>query len=152
MFIRCFTPSISVAVYAAVEYGTMDSCPIDQTPVQDFNVDPATGRCESDITKMLRAQTKFEQDKLYKELIERKVDLTELTPAQLRHEVSFGRSRLCQSPSELADYAEAIQQKAFDDAESKRQKELDSYKRGIEDSIIESEREKKKASKESKKD
>lgn len=68
MFKRCFTPSLSVAVYACVAYGTHDSCPIDQTPVQEFNIDPATGRCESDITKLLRAQTKYEQDKLYKEL------------------------------------------------------------------------------------
>lgn len=142
MFTRCFKPSLSVAVYACVEYGTHDSCPIDQTPVQEFNIDPATGRCESDITKLLRAQTKYEQDKLYKELIERKVDLTELTPEQLRHEVSFGRPRLCQSPSELADYAESMQQKAFDDAESKRTKELERIKRETEDNIIENERSK----------
>lgn len=143
MFTRCFKPSLSVAVYACVEYGTHDSCPIDQTPVQEFNIDPATGRCESDITKLLRAQTKYEQDKLYKELVERKVDLTELTPEQLRHEVSFGRPRLCQSPSELADYAESMQQKAFDDAESKRTKELERIKRETEDTIIKTEREKK---------
>lgn len=149
MFTRIFIPHVDVSLYAAVTYGEMDSVPIDQSPVQDFNVDPETGRPESDITKILRAQTKFEQDKLYKELVERKVDVSELSVEQLRHEAMFGRPRLAQSPSELADFVESMQQKAFNDAEEKRLKELDAFKRETEDSILAEEKAKKKNSKKS---
>lgn len=136
MFKRAFIPSLNVALYAAVEYGTMDSCPIDQTPVSAFNIDPETGRPESDITKILRAQTKFEQEKLYKELVERPVPVSEMTAEQIRHEILYGRPRLAQSPSELADYAEQMQQKALDDAENARKKELSAMRREVEDDMI----------------
>lgn len=140
MFTRAFIPFIDVSLYASVEYGTMDSCPIDQSPIEDFNIDPETGRPESDITKILRAQTKFEQEKLYKELVERPVPVEEMTDMQIRHEIMYGRPFLAQSPSELADYAEQMQQKAIDDAEKARQKELDAMRREVENDMLEERR------------
>lgn len=148
MFTRIFKPVIDVSLYASVEYGKMDSCPIDQTPVKDFNVDPETGRPESDITKMLRAQTKYEQDKLYKELVERKVSDVEMTESQLRHAALYGLPRLAQSPSELADYAENMVRMQQEKAEEKRTKALDSLRRKTEDSILETERKKQDVTKE----
>lgn len=142
MFKRIFHPIIDVSLYASVEYGKMDSCPIDQTPVQDFNVDPETGRPESDITKMLRAQTKYEQDKLYKELVERKVSDVEMSESDLRHAALYGLPRLAQSPSELADYAESMVRMQQDKAEEKRTKKLDALRRKTEDAILETERKK----------
>lgn len=104
MFKKVFSSAIPV-IYMMAEYGKGDSCPIDQSPVEDFNIDPSTGRPMSDITKLVRAQSQYEKDQILKHLDERPIG-DFMTLEQVKNELKYGKPRLAQLPSELADYAE----------------------------------------------
>jgi len=102
-----FFQSVIPVIYLMAEYGKDDSCPVDQSPVEDFNIDPSTGRPMSDITKLVRAQSQYEKDQILKHLDERPVG-DFMTLEQIRTELKYGKPRLAQLPSELADYAEFV--------------------------------------------
>ena len=135
MFKKCFSSFVPVSVYCGADFGKMDSCPIDQSPCEDFNIDPATGRPMSDITKLVRAQSQYEKEQLLKHIVERPMSEV-LTAEQIKQELKFGKPRLAQLPSELADFAEYAQQKLFDEKSDLRQKRLDAVKRKYEDAAI----------------
>lgn len=104
MYKKIFQSAIPV-IYLMAEYGKDDSCPVDQSPVEDFNIDPSTGRPMSDITKLVRAQSQYEKENILKRLNERPLEDV-MTLEQIKTELKYGKPRLAQLPSELADYAE----------------------------------------------
>lgn len=139
MFVRKNFPigTLYTDVYIKPKYGEKDTSPIDQSPVLDFNINPDTGRLMSDMTKLLHAQSQFEHDKLLKELTFRKVDLTEMTDAQINDTIKYARPYLSQLPSEMADHAEYLQQERFRLREEKRKAALDNVTRELEDVALE---------------
>lgn len=106
-------PSISDEVV----FGTKDSCPIDQSPVQSFNIDPDTGNPMSTIDVILKAQG-LEQRKALEMLTEYK---SSFLPDNISNEqaLKYAVPRLCQMPSELAEWQESITQKELEIAEQK---------------------------------
>lgn len=124
MFKRKFQPKFDFSVYN-VKYGEGDSCPIDQSPVKSFNIDPDTGRPVSDITRLLRAQSQYEKDKIYNDLVNH--EDTSGVPFDdakgLSDAIKYQVPRLAQLPSELADFTESLYQRHFDELEEKKKKE-----------------------------
>lgn len=112
----CFHDSL----LEVVKYGEKDSVPIDQQPAQSFNIDPMTGRPMSDITAILRAKGS-EQNNLLSNLEEFKADyLPEgISDADA---LKYYKPRLCQLPSELAEYSEKVTSERLEEA--KKAKEL----------------------------
>lgn len=109
MFKRKIFPALAVAlVYSSVEYGKGDSCPIDQSPIESFNIDPATGRAMSDITRLMRAQSELEKNNILKSLKERKGFEGFNDLEALKNDIKYFRPYLAQLPSELADYTESV--------------------------------------------
>lgn len=102
-----------------IEFGEDGSCPIDQTPAKEFNIDPTTGRPYSDISLIMRAQSNLQQKQMLAELQEFK---SEFLPKDISDEdaVKFQRPRLCQSPSELAQFQEAVTSYNLEQAEKAR--------------------------------
>lgn len=127
-----FSPKIDVGVYASVNYGEADSCPIDQSPCEDFNINPDTGRPMSDISRLLRAQTKYEQTEMLKRMEERPIGEV-MTKEQLVHSLKYAQPRLAQLPSELADFTENLYARMASD----RQSILDGQKDVIEKELEE---------------
>lgn len=107
MFKRIFNPVFDVSSYVNVTFGSGDSVPVDQSPCEDFNIDPATGRPISDITKLLRAQSQYEKEQMLKKLEERPLGDV-MTKEQILQSLKYGKPRLAQLPSELADYSEFV--------------------------------------------
>ena len=64
----CNKPCPALSLIEPIEYGKKDSVPLDQSSVQDFNIDPVTGRPLYDLTAILRAQNKAEQQKILESL------------------------------------------------------------------------------------
>lgn len=147
MFIRKNFPigTLYSDVYIAPKYGDKDTSPVDQSPCEDFNINPDTGRVMSDMTKLLRAQSQFEKDKLLKELSFRELDLTEMSDEQIKDAIKYSRPYLAQLPSEMADHAEYLQQERFRLVEEKRQKRIDAASREIEDEVLFEHEERKKS-------
>lgn len=121
MFTREFIPSTNYDMYF-VEYGKGDSCPIDQSPVQEFNIDPDTGRPMSDITKIMRAESQYEKDKLYNDLKLHPDETGMLEDKDVLNSLKYACPRLSQLPSELADYAESLTERRINEAKDKMAK------------------------------
>lgn len=89
-----------------VKYGTLDSVPIDQQACKGFNIDPLTGRPVYDMTAIIRSQG-LEQQRLLADLSEFKAQFLpdDISDADA---LKYLKPRLCQLPSEMAEYQEAI--------------------------------------------
>lgn len=100
-----------------VKYGEKDSVPIDQLPKERFNIDPMTGRPMSDITAILRAKGS-EQQNLLANLEEFKADYL---PEGISDEdaLKYYKPRLCQLPSELAEYSDHVISERLEEAKKK---------------------------------
>ena len=105
----------------SVPYGTLDSVPIDQQAVKGFNIDPMTGRPVYDMTAVIRSQG-LEQQRLLAELDEFKA---QFLPEDVTDEVAvkYLKPRLCQLPSELAEYQETIVKARLQEKEDAARKE-----------------------------
>lgn len=138
MFKIRFVPKIDVSCYAS-KYGEGDSVPVDQTPVKDFNIDPDTGRAMADITKILKAQTQYEKDKLYKELVshpsENGIAFDDVKG--LQNALKYAVPRFAQLPSELADYTESLYQRHFDEVEKRKQDEREKIDNAMQQDMYE---------------
>lgn len=111
-----FHPSLS----ESVEYGDLDSVPVDQSSSQEFNFDPATGLPMSDITAILRADAMTQRVKL-SELQE---FASNFLPSDITDEdaLKYYQPRLAQMPSELAELSEDIARQRWE--AYKKDKEL----------------------------
>ena len=108
-----------------VKFGTSDSVPVDQQPCASFNFDPASGRPISDITAILRAQG-LDKQRLLADLQEFK---SEFLPADMSDTdaLKYAIPRLCQLPSELAEFQEELtRQKLADSERLEREKRIKS--------------------------
>lgn len=117
--IHSFNPHPSTVELVA--FGTKDTCPIDQSPVQSFNIDPATGNPMSTIDVILKAQG-LEQRQALDMLTEYK---SSFLPENISNEqaLKYAVPRLCQLPSELAEWQESITKKELEIAEQKANEE-----------------------------
>lgn len=124
MFKRNYFNKFELGCYTP-KFGEGDSCPIDQSPAADFNIDPDTGRPMSDITKLVRAQTQFEKDRIYKDLVQHPDEkgIAFDDKESLANSLKFAVPRLTQLPSELADYTESLYQRHFDEMKKKDEDE-----------------------------
>lgn len=114
-------------VSTRVRYGDKGSCPIDQTPAHDFNVDPHTGRPMSDIQRLVHIQNDLQ-------LASEFAQLQEFKPKYIDKELSdadalkYAVPRMCQLPSEILDFrvkqAKEMQDKQQAKAELERQKRI----------------------------
>ena len=130
-----------------VNYGELDSVPLDQQAIQDFNFDPKTGMPTYDITALIRS-SKLDQRTVLANLEEFKADFL---PEDISDEdaLKYSYPYFAQMPSELAEYTEKITRLRIEDelrakgvkdeeelhqllearlAEIKKQKELDNQK------------------------
>ena len=90
-----------------VPFGKGDTCAIDQTPAQSFNVDPATGRPMEEITKVMHMQTAAEQQNAFMNLAVFKGDFLP-DDVSAKTALKYMKPRLCQLPSELAEWQECL--------------------------------------------
>lgn len=126
-------------IVASVKYGEYGSCAIDQQPVQKFNIDPATGRPMDVMTSVLKSKG-LEQQRLLSELQEFKADFLPDGISDTEA-LKYYKPRLCQLPSELAEYSEALTQQQLEKAEKDKKaaeqtdflKKLDELEKGSQD-------------------
>lgn len=104
-----------------VKYGSSDSVPIDQQPSAKFNFDPASGRPISDISAIIRAQG-LDKQRLLADLTEFKADFL---PADVSDvdALKYAIPRLCQLPSELAEFQEELTRQQLEEDKRKRSDE-----------------------------
>lgn len=84
-------------------FGAGDSTPIDQTPARNFNIDPASGRVMPEILSIIRTQDSQRQMQLLSALDDFK---SSYLPSDVSDSdaLRFMCPRLCQLPSQLADF------------------------------------------------
>lgn len=113
-----------------IEYGKKDSVPLDQSAVQPFNIDPTTGRPLYDLTAILRAQTKADQQKILDSMVTFDSDFL---PDDITSDMALEYSvpRLAQMPSELAELTEKINEVKF--KKWMEQKEIEDEKKAREE-------------------
>lgn len=105
-----------------VRFGESGSCPVDQSPSQDFNIDPDTGRPMEVITQLIRTQNAVQQQALFAGLEEFKSNF--LPDGTLDEDaLMFSQPRLAQLPSELADLS--VKYAAFRAKQAELKKEAD---------------------------
>lgn len=106
-----------------VVYGERDSCPINQAPAMEFNIDPSTGRPMSSITSIIRSQDAVEQQAAFAQLNEFK---SAFLPADIDNETAFRYAfpSRCQLPSEIASINEHFVKMRMEEEENKRNSEL----------------------------
>lgn len=122
-----------------VRYGDKGSCPIDQTPAKDFNVDPHTGRPMSDIQRLVHIQNDLQ-------LASEFAQLQEFKPKYIDKEMSdadalkYAIPRMCQLPSELLDFrvkqAKELLDKQNAKNELERQKKIVARQQELFDKIV----------------
>lgn len=98
--------ALPLTVALTVSYGALDCVPIDQAPIQKFNIDPLTGR-PTDIMNAITKARGLEQQRLLAELPEFK---SEFLPPDVSDEdaLRYACPRLSQMPSELALFQEEL--------------------------------------------
>ena len=113
----------NILSYVSPKFGDADSCPISQTPAQEFNIDAATGRPMEDITALIRASDDLEARRIANAMPDFKSDSL---PDDMSDSdaIKFMKPLLCQLPSELKRFHESIGQFIID----KRQELADKQK------------------------
>lgn len=108
------------SVMERVEYGKKDSVPLDQAAVQSFNIDPVTGRPMYDLTCIIKAQNKSEQERLI-------ANMTQFDSNFLPDDLSdddalkYSYPRYAQMPSELAELTEKFAHQKFEEWRHQKQ-------------------------------
>lgn len=113
-------------------FGKRDTCPIDQMPAKTFNLDPYTGRPMEEITRVMRCQTVAEQQTAFMNLVNYKGDfLPDETTA--KEALRYMKPSLCQLPSELAEWQEALATSDVSkEIQKKRDEEDEEYRKQLE--------------------
>lgn len=101
-----------------VQFGLGDSCAIDQRPVADYNINPDTGNPYSVIDLLLKSD-KLEQQRILAELQEYK---SSFLPPDMPDvdAVKYMTPRLCQMPSELAEFESFVVSKQLEEEQAKQ--------------------------------
>lgn len=102
-------------------FGDKTSLPIDQMPAKEFNIDPCTGRPMEEITKTMRANTQAEQQTAFMNLASFTSEFLP-TDVDAKEALKYMKPSLCQLPSELAEWSEAVAQSQYDKQVSELQK------------------------------
>lgn len=123
-------PVIHYSISERVEYGKKDSVPIDQSSVQSFNIDPVTGRPLYDLTAVVRAQSKAEQQRVLDMMV--KFD-SDWLPDDVTNDMALKYSfpRYAQMPSELAELTEKVNAAKFE--EWRKSKQIEDEKKAREE-------------------
>lgn len=103
---KSFNPTsayIRDVIMSRPSFGESGSVPIDQTPSQEFNVDPCTGRPMNDIQRLVKSQSDLEMQAQFAQLKEFKANFL---PKDMSDSdaLKFMCPRTCQLPSEILDY------------------------------------------------
>ena len=136
------------SVVERVEYGKKDSVPLDQSAVQSFNIDPVTGRPMYDLTCIIKAQNKAEQERLIANMTQ--FD-SNFLPDDLSNEdaLKYSYPRYAQMPSELAELTEKFAHQKFEEWRQQKQIEDEEQAKKDYEEYLESLKKKKVESKES---
>lgn len=107
-----------------VVYGKGDSVAIDQQSAQVFNIDPATGRPICDLTLIMRANNKFEQEKILANLpeFEKTYLPDDVTDEQA---IEYACPRLAQLPSEKVDFQTNLMRQRIEREKALKQAEYE---------------------------
>lgn len=121
--------------YTEVKFGDAGSCPVDQKPSMDFNIDASTGRPMEDITALIRASDDLEARSLAN-------SMPDFRSSSLDDDVSdedaikFMKPSLCQLPSELKRFHESVGQFMLDKKAELENKKKEERQAAIDESII----------------
>lgn len=123
-------------------YGSSDSVPIDQSPVLVNLIDPSTGRPINDITCLLRAQNKLDQERILNTMTEFPLDFLPSDMSDI-DALKYYAPRYAQMPSEMADLREAFTTRQLKEREEKEaaalreqmDKDYDDYLNSLKDKV-----------------
>lgn len=110
--IRVFGAPLSVITYPLRNDGEVDVCPVDAFAGQTFNIN-AFGHIKSDVSALMEAQSKSEQDLIAQRLVEAQganPDLSGLTDSDI---FKYSMSRYYQTPAEVERYGESLAKAQF---------------------------------------
>lgn len=113
----CFSPSYHPSILEEINFGELGSCAVDQSPCLPFNIDPETGNPMSTIDVILKAQG-LEQRRALESLQEYKGTFLPDGISDI-DALRYAVPRLCQLPSELAEWSVQCEQHAAELAEQK---------------------------------
>lgn len=149
--IKIFGAELPPIVFPLREDGKVDVCPVDAFAGQTFNVNEF-GHIKSDVSALMEAQTKSEQDLISQRLVEAQgsnPDLSGLTDADI---FKYSMSRYYQTPAEVqafgeslakAQYAhdervakDAAEKAALEKAAKERQAAYEAYQKAVADGKI----------------
>ena len=110
--VRTFGAPLSVITYPLRNDGEVDVCPVDAFAGQTFNIN-AFGHIKSDVSALMEAQSKSEQDLIAQRLVEAQgsnPDLSGLTDSDI---FKYSMSRYYQTPAEVERYGESLAKAQF---------------------------------------
>lgn len=110
--VRTFGSPLSVITYPLRNDGEVDVCPVDAFAGQTFNIN-AFGHIKSDVSALMEAQSKSEQDLIAQRLVEAQgsnPDLSGLTDSDI---FKYSMSRYYQTPAEVERYGESLAKAQF---------------------------------------
>lgn len=115
---------IADVYFSRPSFGSPGSVPIDQTPSQDFNVNPHTGRPMSDIQRLVHIQNDLQLAAEFAQLQEFK---PKFLPKDMTDEdaIKFAVPRLSQLPSELIAHRVKLAKMQFDKVQAQKKQELE---------------------------
>lgn len=121
--------------YVSPKYGDSDSCPISQTPAQEFNIDAATGRPMEDISALIRASDDLEARRIANAMPDFKSDSL---PDDMSDSdaIKFMKPILCQLPSELKRFHESIGQFILDKRQELADKQKADREQRLNDAVL----------------
>lgn len=109
---KVFGAELPPIIYPLREDGKVDVCPVDAFAGQTFNVNEF-GHIKSDVSALMEAQTKSEQDLIAQRLVEAQgsnPDLSGLTDADI---FRYSMSRYYQTPAEVQQFGESLAKAQF---------------------------------------
>lgn len=109
---KVFGAELPPIIFPLREDGKVDVCPVDAFAGQTFNVNEF-GHIKSDVSALMEAQTKSEQDLIAQRLVEAQgsnPDLSGLTDADI---FKYSMSRYYQTPAEVQAFGESLAKAQF---------------------------------------
>lgn len=110
--VKVFGAELPPIFYPLREDGKVDVCPVDAFAGQTFNVNEF-GHIKSDVSALMEAQTKSEQDLIAQRLVEAQgsnPDLSGLSDADI---FKYSMSRYYQTPAEVQAFGESLAKAQF---------------------------------------
>lgn len=110
--VRTFGAPLSGITYPLRNDGEVDVCPVDAFAGQTFNIN-SFGHIKSDVSALMEAQSKSEQDLIAQRLVEAQgsnPDLSGLTDSDI---FKYSMSRYYQTPAEVERYGESLAKAQF---------------------------------------